>query len=160
MKWIRDLFDGDITKKDIKNALARFMGLALIIICSIILLDNFQSDTIRIDKEMNPLYTIAQDSTINDKVRAQAMDKLSLLASKRQATNFWQTILHSSILMFFWIVVASISAYAFTKLKWTENIDQNHENACMYQKQKINALIAIFSVVFITGSIIYLADKL
>lgn len=160
MKWIRDLLDGDITNKDIKNAVSRFIGLALAIILSVIVLDYFQDDTVLIDMQMNPLYTIAQDSTLNDKTRAMAMDKLTILASERQATTFWQTILHSSILMFFWIIVASISAYAFTKLKWTENIDQEHESACLYQKQKLNALIAIFSVVFITGSIIYLADRL
>jgi len=160
MKKLMNFFDGDISKKDIQNALSRFTVLLTAIVCSVLVLDYFQSDTAVIDLTMNPLYSIAQDTTLHDTARAEAMDKLTVLASQRQATTFWQTILHSTILMFFWIIVASISTYAFTKLKWTEDLEHGLIGREDYQKQKMNALMTIFGVVFITGSIIYLADKL
>lgn len=160
MKSFMNFFDGDISKKDIQNALSRFAVLLIAIVCSVLVLDYFQDDTVLIDMAMNPLYSIAQDTALSDKARAEAMDKLSILASERQATAFWQTILHSTILMFFWIVVATISTYAFTKLKWTQELENGLIGREVYQKQKMNALMIIFGVVFITGSIIYLADKL
>lgn len=160
MKSIMNFFDGHISKKDIQNALSRFTVLFVAIICSFLVLDYFQDDTVLIDMQMNPLYSVAQDTSLSDKARAEAMDKLSILASERQATAFWQTILHSTILMFFWIVVASISTYAFTKLKWTEDLESGLIGREVYQNQKMNVVKTIFTVVFITGSIIYLADKL
>lgn len=163
MKNIIDFFDGNISKADITSALSRFTILLIAIVCSVLILQSLQGDTKTLDMAMNPLYQIVQDTNITDSARAVALDKLTTLSSERQATSFWQTILHSAILMFFWLIVAAVSGYAFTKWKWTNDYRLDAPGLKEYadiQKEKISFLKALFATVFIAGAIIYLADKL
>jgi len=161
-KKIMNFFDG-INKQDVTSAISRYLVLVFAIITSLYFLGEFQSDKTQLDLTMNPYYSIIQDSTATQDVKNFAISKLTKLEGARQATSFWQTIFHTSVMMFFFVIVAGLCAFGFTKWNWSGDRrldDNNLKEYADVQKEKMSVLKVIFATVFVAGSIIYLADKL
>lgn len=162
-KNILNFFDGEISKSDIGNALTRIIVIVVSLLIVMFVLSLFQSNSASIDAKMNPLYKILQDNSISDSAKALAMDKLTLLNAQKSATSFWQILMHTTIMLFFFTLVSSLCAFAFTKWRWSNDTRLDSPGLKEYadiQKEKLTVLRTIFATVFVAGAIIYLADKI
>jgi len=160
MKWITNLFDGDISKRDKKHAASRILVIVFSLIISLYLVNLFFGFSNEISIKSAEPALIANNKNLADAVKLPAMKELSALHEQSRNYNFFIQLLQSTITMIVSIVFAMLSGYVYTRYRWSDDKRQDSPELKEYadvKKTKMIVLAVIFSTVLLSMSILMIA---
>lgn len=160
MKWITNLFDGDITKSDLLNAASRISIIIISIMAAAYLYSIYLDNSTELDLKMNPHYLIAENKDMPISDRLEAMQELSKMTPGQITASFAMRLSQTLMMLFALTVSSSLIAYGFSRINWTSKIRRSSAVDCAKHGDstvRIKALTAIFATVFISGSLILMA---